>query len=56
MIMVLDFVKVTYEKYDKTYTNYFINSTTLIQKYLLEATKLKLIDYLTKPIDFKIIK
>ena len=47
----LDFVKEIRE-YDKTIPIILLSAYTET-KYLLAATKLKLIDYLTKPIDFK---
>lgn len=47
----LDFVK-ELRKIDKTIPVILLSAYTET-KYLLEATKLKLIDYLTKPIDFK---
>lgn len=47
----LDFVK-EIRKIDKTIPIILLSAYTET-KYLLEATKLKLIDYLTKPVDFK---
>jgi len=47
----IDFIK-ELRKIDKTIPIIILSAYT-DKKYLLEATKLKLIDYLTKPVDFK---
>ena len=48
---VIDFIK-ELRKTDKTIPVILLSAFT-DTKYLLEATKLKLVDYLTKPVDFK---
>lgn len=50
----LDFVQ-ELRKTDKTIPVILLSAYT-DTKYLLKATKLKLVDYLTKPIDFKMLK
>ena len=47
----IDFIK-ELRKSDKTIPVILLSAFT-DTKYLLEATKLKLVDYLTKPVDFK---
>lgn len=47
----IDFIK-ELRKDDKTIPVILLSAYTEV-KYLLEATKLKLVDYLTKPVDFK---
>ncbi len=50
----LDFIT-NLRTYDKTIPIILLSAYTDTE-YLLKATKLKLVDYLTKPIDFKILK
>lgn len=50
----IDFIKIIRKKYPKLPT--IILSASTDKKYLLEATRLKLIDYLVKPIDFTILQ
>ncbi|WP_419767339.1 response regulator transcription factor [Arcobacter sp.] len=50
----IDFVKIVREKFPKLPT--ILLSASTDKKYLLEATRLKLIDYLVKPIDFVVLQ
>lgn len=50
----IDFIKIVREKFPKLPT--ILLSASTDKKYLLEATRLKLIDYLVKPIDFVVLQ
>lgn len=50
----IDFIKIVRQKFPKIPT--ILLSASTDKKYLLEATRLKLIDYLVKPIDFTILQ
>ncbi|RXJ80102.1 response regulator transcription factor [Arcobacter sp. F2176] len=50
----IDFIKIVREKFPKFPT--ILLSASTDKKYLLEATRLKLIDYLVKPIDFVVLQ
>lgn len=50
----IDFIKIVRQKFPKLPT--ILLSASTDKKYLLEATRLKLIDYLVKPIDFAILQ
>lgn len=50
----IDFIKTVREKFPKLPT--ILLSASTDKKYLLEATRLKLIDYLVKPIDFVVLQ
>jgi DNA-binding response OmpR family regulator len=50
----IDFIKIVRQKFPKLPT--ILLSASTDKKYLLEATRLKLIDYLVKPIDFTVLQ